>query len=190
MSSTADQLSQALTERTARVAVLGLGYAGLPLAEAFVQAGFHVLGYDIDAHKIQLLQQGRGYLGHFSSARVQMLRSTGRFEASGAETELASADVLILCVPTPLTAAREPDLTAVIAATNAVARSLRAGKLVVLESTTYPGTTRTVVRPILEAEGLRRGAISFWRLARSGKTLATASIRRAAFRASSAASIP
>jgi UDP-N-acetyl-D-glucosamine dehydrogenase len=153
----AGALSRAIAERRARVGVLGLGYAGLPLAEAFVQAGFAVLGYDVDLEKVQSLRRGQSYLGHFTADRVKALRATGRFEASGDEERLADADVLLICVPTPLTTARDPDLSAVQAAASAIARQLRPDRLVVLESTTYPGTTRSVVLPILEESGLRAG---------------------------------
>ena len=153
----AARLAEAIAARMARVAVLGLGYAGLPLAEAFVQAGFPVLGYDVDPERIESLRRGQSYLGHFAGGRIEALRATGRFEATGDETRLADADVLLICVPTPLTEAREPDLSAVCAAARAIARHLKPGRLVVLESTTYPGTTRTVVQPLLEDSGLRGG---------------------------------
>jgi UDP-N-acetyl-D-glucosamine dehydrogenase len=155
--SAAAVLSRALAERTARVAVVGLGYAGLPLAEAFVATGFNVLGHDIDADKIDALRQGRSYLGHVSDARIVALRATGRFEPTADPQRLGAADAVVLCVPTPLTAAREPDLSAVVAATEAVAAVLRRGMLVVLSSTTYPGTTRDVLLPRLEADGLKCG---------------------------------
>jgi UDP-N-acetyl-D-glucosamine dehydrogenase len=153
-SSHAADLSAAFADRSARIAVLGLGYAGLPLAAIFVRAGFPVIGYDIDAAKIDRLRTGRSYLGHLADDRIVDLMSTGRFEPSTDETRLTGARVFILCMPTPLNERREPDLSAVITATRAVARHLSAASLVILESTTYPGTTRNVVRPILEETGL------------------------------------
>jgi UDP-N-acetyl-D-glucosamine dehydrogenase len=146
-------LSAAITARTARVAVLGLGYAGLPVAEAFVRAGFPVLAFDIDTSKIDCLRSGKSYLGHVPDARIAELLATGRFEPASDSARLADADAFILCVPTPLTEHREPNLSAVAAAALMVARNLRPGCLVVLESTTYPGTTRDVVRPLLEVNG-------------------------------------
>lgn len=151
-------LAQALTDRTARVAVIGLGYAGLPLAETFLlRGGFPVLGFDVDAAKIKRLNDRGSYLGHFAADRVCAMHATGRFQATTDADQLRRADALVICVPTPLDANREPDLRAVREATQAIAQGLRPGQLVVLESTTYPGTTRDVVRPILEAGGLRAG---------------------------------
>jgi UDP-N-acetyl-D-glucosamine dehydrogenase len=150
-------LSLAITRRTARLAVLGLGYAGLPLAEAFVRAGFAVAGLDVDAERIAHLRQGASYLRHISPERIHYLLNTGRFQPSGDFDALASCDAALICVPTPLTAGREPDLSAVRSAAEAVARRLRPGQLVVLESTTYPGTTRGVLLPILETSGWRCG---------------------------------
>jgi UDP-N-acetyl-D-glucosamine dehydrogenase len=157
----ADELARALANRRARIAVLGLGYAGLPLAEAFVHAGFPVLGYDIDPERIACLRRGASYLGHVAAARIAAILASQRFEPTCDEERLADADVHLICVPTPLTPARDPDLSAVEAAANAVARRLRPGRLVVLESTTYPGTTRSVVLPLLEASGLRLGSDFF-----------------------------
>jgi UDP-N-acetyl-D-glucosamine dehydrogenase len=146
-------LAAAITARTARVAVLGLGYAGFPVAEAFVRAGFPVLGFDIDTSRIDLLRGAKSYLGHVPDSRIAELLATGRFELSSDAERLGEADAFILCVPTPLSEFREPNLSAVVAATLMVARNLRPGCLVVLESTTYPGTTRDVVRPLLEVDG-------------------------------------
>jgi UDP-N-acetyl-D-glucosamine dehydrogenase len=150
----AADLSAALGNRTARIAVLGLGYAGLPLAAIIVRTGFPVIGYDIDAGKVDRLRAGRSYLGHVSDERIAELMSTALFEPTTDEARLSDCRVFLLCMPTPLTDRREPDLSAVIAATRTVARHLRAGSLVILESTTYPGTTRNVVQPILKETGL------------------------------------
>ncbi len=152
--SLAADLSAALAARTARVAVMGLGYAGLPLAEVFVRAGFPVLAFDIDAAKIDHLRAGKSYLGHIPDARIQELLASGRFQPTDDPARLTEADVYLLCVPTPLNEHREPNLSAVVAAALMVARHIRPGRLVVLESTTYPGTTRDVVRPMLEVNGL------------------------------------
>jgi UDP-N-acetyl-D-glucosamine dehydrogenase len=153
----AAELGRAIAGRTARVGVLGLGYAGLPLAEVFLAAGFPVLGFDVDPAKVARLRRGESYLGHVPAARIRAMLAGGRFEPTGDLERLALADAVVICVPTPLTPARDPDLSAVTAATAATARCLRPGQLVVLESTTYPGTTRSVLQPLLEEGGLRCG---------------------------------
>jgi UDP-N-acetyl-D-glucosamine dehydrogenase len=152
-----DGLVRAIEARSARVAVIGLGYVGLPLVELFAGVGFRVLGLDIDPAKVAALQAGRSYIGHIASARVAALRDEGRFEASADFGRLAEADAILICVPTPLGEHREPDLSAIVNTGRQVGEHLRPGQLVVLESTTYPGTTRDVLRPELEARGLVAG---------------------------------
>jgi UDP-N-acetyl-D-glucosamine dehydrogenase len=152
----AKELHAKIESKTARVGIIGLGYVGLPLARAFVERGFRVLGFDVDAQKIARLARGESYIGHISADTIRSMSDHG-FEATDRFERLSEADAILICVPTPLTEAREPDLTYVVKSTEAIARSLRAGQLIVLESTTYPGTTRDVVRPILEAKGLRTG---------------------------------
>src|SRR5262245_15548187 len=152
--STVIDLLQRLKTRTARVAVVGLGHAGLPLAGLFVDAGFLVLGLDTDAQKIARLNRGESPFTHVSSQSVQAWHSSGRFEPTYDPGELARSDAVVVCVPTPLTEAREPDLSHVRDAMSAVAQTLRPGQLVVLSSTTYPGTTRDVALPVLECSGL------------------------------------
>src|SRR5436305_4396048 len=107
----ADDLAARIEARTARVAVVGLGYVGLPLAETFAWAGYPVLGFDIDEEKVARLNRGESYIGHICPERVQELRASGRFEPTTDPTRFAQADVVILCVPTPVTTAREPDLS-------------------------------------------------------------------------------
>lgn len=141
----------------ATVGIMGLGYVGLPLACTIARKGFSVLGFDIDATKVDQINAGTSYIGHISSDEIAEMRKTGRFEASGDFSRLGEVDAIILCVPTPLTKHREPDLTYVTQTTESIAPHLRHGQLVVLESTTYPGTTRDVLRPILERGGLRSG---------------------------------
>jgi UDP-N-acetyl-D-glucosamine dehydrogenase len=153
----ADRLMKAIGERTARVGVIGLGYVGLPLVELFAGKGFPVLGFDVDSVKVEKLREGRSYIGHISSDRVKALRDSGRFDASADFSRLGEADAVLICVPTPLGAHREPDLTAVRLTGRAIGRYLRPGQLVVLESTTYPGTTREVLQPELEAGNLLAG---------------------------------
>src|SRR3954454_21880647 len=134
-------LSGKIELRTSRVAVIGLGYVGLPLVELFAAEGFPVLGLDIDPAKVEQLQAGESYIGHIASERVRALRDGGRFQASTDFARLAEADAILICVPTPLGKHREPDLSAVVATGRSIAAHLRPGQLVVLESTTYPGTT-------------------------------------------------
>ncbi len=150
-------LRQAIEARTARVGVIGLGYVGLPLVELFAGNGFPVLGLDIDASKVERLEAGESYIGHIASERVAAMRESGRFSATSDFSRLAEVDTVLICVPTPLGTHREPDLTAVRETGKAIGRHLRAGQLVVLESTTYPGTTRDVLRPELEVTGLVAG---------------------------------
>jgi len=153
----AEELLSRIETRTARVAVLGLGYVGLPLAETFSWGGFPVLGFDIDPDKVRLLKQGQSYIGHICPERVEELLEAGRFEATTDPQELGAADALVICVPTPLGEAREPDLSFVISTARTIRDQLRRGQLVVLESSTYPGTTDDIVRPILEESGLVAG---------------------------------
>ncbi len=153
----ADELMSRIETRIARVAVLGLGYVGLPLAETFTWGGFPVLGFDIDPVKVDLLNSGKSYIGHICAERVIELLDGGRFDATTDAARLRAVDALIICVPTPLGEAREPDLSYVISTARTIRDHLRRGQLVVLESSTYPGTTDEVVRPILEETGLIAG---------------------------------
>ena len=155
--SLAEQLMSRVELRTARVAVVGLGYVGLPLAETFAGAEFPVIGFDVDPEKVRKLRLGQSYIGHISSRRIADLIHTERFEATTDPRAFENADVIVICVPTPLTDAREPDLSFIENTGRTLARHLRRGQLVVLESSTYPGTTNDVLRPILEASGLRTG---------------------------------
>src|SRR5437867_1893455 len=124
--------------KTAIVGVIGLGYVGLPLLAAFHQAGFAVIGFDVDAAKIEALYRGENYLKHLGDDLVRRMVSTGRFAATTDAGRLAEADVIISCVPTPLGQHHEPDLTYVENSANDIARTLRPGQLIVLESSTYP----------------------------------------------------
>jgi UDP-N-acetyl-D-mannosaminuronate dehydrogenase/intein/homing endonuclease len=142
--------------KTATVGIIGLGYVGLPLARAFTAAGVRVLGFDIDAGKIAKLNTGRSYIKQIPDAVIAEMRAGG-FEATDRFDRLAEPDAILVCVPTPLTDTREPDLTYVVNSARAIAAKIRKGQLIVLESTTYPTTTRAVVLPILERGGLRAG---------------------------------
>ncbi|HEY3282875.1 MAG TPA: nucleotide sugar dehydrogenase [Armatimonadota bacterium] len=155
------RLRDALHTRTARVAVVGLGYVGLPMAREFVRAGFSVLGLENDPDRCEALHQGRSYLVDLSDQELSDTLATGRLRATTDAAALAEADVLLICVPTPLRKSKDPDLTAILSATDAVAQHLRPGQLVVLESTTYPGTTEEVLLPRLEQSGLKVGVDFF-----------------------------
>ena len=150
-------LEERFRARTARVGVIGLGYVGLPLAEAFALAGFPVTGFDIDEAKIGLLNEGRTYIKHIPDARIAAIVESGNFRATADFEDCADMDAILICVPTPLTRFREPDLQFVVSTGEAIAPHLRGGQLVVLESTTWPGTTTEVLKPVLEAAGLRSG---------------------------------
>ncbi len=157
MPSAAEELKSRLESRGARVLVVGLGYVGLPLAETFAAAGYGVIGFDVDAEKVRRLRAGESYIGHIAPERVRELMAGGRFDATTDPERFREADAIVICVPTPLTESREPDLSYVIGTGRAIASRLRRGQLVVLESTTYPGTTEELLRPILEETGLRAG---------------------------------
>ena len=151
-------LEKKISDRTARVGVMGLGYVGLPLCEAFCHAGFNVLGFDVDPRKIADIAAGRDYLKHLGDDFIAKMNATGRFAATTDFARLHEADAVIICVPTPLGVHLEPDLTYVINTAKAIAATLRKGQLIVLESTTYPCTTRGDVLPLLEATGLKCGS--------------------------------
>lgn len=151
-----DRLSARLTEREAVIGIIGLGYVGLPLALVFAEKGYKVLGFDRDADKVTALSDGRSYIKHIPSARISAL-PPGRFAATTDFARLTESDAILLCVPTPLGHHREPDMSYVAGTAETVAQHLRPGQLVVLESSTYPGTTDELVRPILERGGLKSG---------------------------------
>jgi UDP-N-acetyl-D-glucosamine dehydrogenase len=156
LESHSDVLREKIESRTAIVGIIGLGYVGLPLARAFASAGFRVLGFDLDTAKVARLNRGESYIGHIPAAVIAEMRAGG-FEASDSFDRLSEPDVILICVPTPLTESREPDLSFVINSARSIATQLRPGQLVILESTTYPGTTRSILVPILETGSERRG---------------------------------
>jgi len=153
--SNGDDLKQRLASDHATVGVIGLGYVGLPLALTMVEAGKRVIGLDVDAAKVERLDQGQSYIRHIEASRI--VAAGKRFRATTDFRALTDCDAIIVCVPTPLTEGREPDLSYVSRTAETIAEHLRAGQLVVLESTTYPGTTEEVMQPILERGGLRVG---------------------------------
>ena len=152
------RLLSRIASRQAVVGVIGLGYVGLPLVREFMKAGFPVIGFDIDEEKIQKLRSGESYIHYLPSSLIQGWLTTGRFHATSDFSELRKTDAILICVPTPLNENREPDMSFVFNTTRTIAEHLQPGQLVVLESTTYPGTTDEDMRHILEERtGLRAG---------------------------------
>jgi UDP-N-acetyl-D-glucosamine dehydrogenase len=156
-----NELLGKIRERQARVGIIGLGYVGLPLALLFEEAGFTVVGFDVDPAKPEALQRGESYIRHIGAKRVAQAFARGRVVATTDFERLAECDAVLVCVPTPLGRHREPDLSFIRATAHEVARRLRPGQLVVLESTTYPGTTREELLPPFEAQGLVCGSDFF-----------------------------
>ncbi|MEO8376362.1 MAG: nucleotide sugar dehydrogenase [Candidatus Sumerlaeota bacterium] len=151
-----EELLQKISDHKAAVGVIGLGYVGLPLVLLFSKRGFPVIGIDVDSRKIEQLRLGTSYIEHISSAQVAELNDTGNFRAGTDPALVSECDAVLLCVPTPLTRNREPDMTYIVRTAEAIGPHLRRGQLICLESTTYPGTTAEVLLPILEKKsGLR-----------------------------------
>jgi len=150
-------LERLLIRREARIGVIGLGYVGLPLVREFCRAGFRVRGFDIDKTKVQALKAGRSYIRHIPARILAPHLKSGRFVPTDDFSTLNLPDAIVICVPTPLDRMQAPDLSYVEATARSIAKTLRRGQLVVLESTTYPGTTEELVRPILEKTGLKPG---------------------------------
>ena len=154
-------LDQAIRDKTAVVGVVGLGYVGLPLIRAFVAAGYRTMGFDVDRSKVDKLLAGQSYIGHISAQWISECIETKKFIPTADMKRLAEADALLICVPTPLSESRDPDLQYIEDTGRQIAAVLRPGQLVVLESTTYPGTTRDVLLPILAERGLKLGTDYF-----------------------------
>ncbi|MEM9072477.1 MAG: nucleotide sugar dehydrogenase, partial [Myxococcota bacterium] len=153
-----DALLHRIRDKEAKVGIIGLGYVGLPLALVFVDRGFQVVGFDVDPKKIKALDAGECYIKHLDQAWVSRNLETGRFASTTNFDELANVDAILICVPTPLTPQREPDMRYVLSTAREIGPRLRPGQLVVLESTTYPGTTDELLRSALEeASGLVAG---------------------------------
>ena len=151
------ELEDKIADRTAHVAVIGLGYVGLPLATAFAKAGFRVTGVDVNREKVDALNQRRSYIPDVPDADLAPHVESGRLAATTDYDVLAETDAVFICVPTPYDAQRSPDLSYIEAASEAIEPRLRPGQLIVLQSTTYPGTTVEIVQPILERDGLKAG---------------------------------
>lgn len=150
-------LEQRIRNRTARICVVGIGYVGLPLAAGFAKRGFRVTGVDVDEGKVEALNRGRSYIGDVTDEELAPLVEGGRLSATTDYAALEDVDIIFICVPTPFDKMKTPDLSYVIAAAEGIALRLHRGQLVILQSTTYPGTTEEVVLPILERSGLRAG---------------------------------
>ena len=154
---TLTDLEAAIQNKTAVVGIIGLGYVGLPLVQAFIKAGFSTIGYDVDPEKVAMLLSGRSYINHIEPQWIRECLDAEKFKPTADMRRLSEADVLLICVPTPLNESRDPDLQFIEATGRQIAESLRPGQLIVLESTTYPGTTRDVLLPILQRTGLTVG---------------------------------
>ncbi|MBE0712860.1 MAG: nucleotide sugar dehydrogenase [Candidatus Aminicenantes bacterium] len=157
MNTEALKLLKKIESKEARVGVIGLGYVGLPLVKTFLQKGFRVTGFDIDQKKVDMLNRGRSYIRHISAAELKDFLGRKKFKAMADFRGLRDVDAILICVPTPLDGHGSPDLSYVLNSTITVAEHIRKGQLVILESTTYPGTTDEEMLPILEASGLQGG---------------------------------
>ena len=144
------------------IAIIGLGYVGLPLSLQFARSGVNVLGIDVDARKVELIEQGQSYIKHIDAVDIQSHVASGKFKVTTDFSRIAEVEAVIICVPTPLNKNREPDISYILATGRSIAPHLQPGTLVVLESTTYPGTTDEDLRRVLEERGSR------WKVA-SGK---------------------
>jgi len=152
-----EEWERRIAERTARIAVIGIGYVGLPLAVGFAQAGFPVVGVDVDEKKVASVNGGRSYIGDVTDEELRPHVQVGRLQATTDYEVLREMDAIFICVPTPYDAQRAPDLSYIRAAAEGIRPRLQPGQLIVLQSTTYPGTTEEIVQPILEQSGLRAG---------------------------------
>jgi UDP-N-acetyl-D-glucosamine dehydrogenase len=147
------ELLEKISTKTAVVGVIGMGYVGLPLLQCFVEKGFKSIGFDVDLNKVEALKAGHSYIKHISSERIRKTVDSGRFHPTTDFSELTDCDAILIAVPTPLNKNREPDMSYVIGTCESITPNLRKGQIVILESTTYPGTTDEVMIPILEKSG-------------------------------------
>ncbi|MGH7594673.1 MAG: nucleotide sugar dehydrogenase [Gemmatimonadales bacterium] len=155
--SLADELIARAERRDVTFGIVGLGYVGLPLAVELGRAGFKVLGYDVSQRVVDGLNRGKSHIKDISNQDVADLRDHQHFEATTDKARLTEADAISICVPTPLSKYKDPDVSFIVAATDAVKATLRRGQVIILESTTYPGTTREIMLPALENTGLKVG---------------------------------
>lgn len=156
-----DELMARLQGRSATLGIMGLGYVGMPLALAGVEAGFKVLGFDVSATRVKAINDAQQVISYIGAEVMQAARASGRLAATTDFSRLAEADAILICVPTPVTKHRDPDLSFVVQTATSISEHLRPGQLVVLESTTWPGTTREVVQPLMEKGGLKVGVDVF-----------------------------
>ena len=156
-----DQLMNKIDQRTARLSVIGMGYVGLPLAVEFAEAGFEVVAYDVDQRKMDLLNQGTSYIEDIPTPRLQPLVEQGLLHGTTDINDLRDVDAISICVPTPLRKTKDPDMSYIMAALDEISAIAHEGLLVILESTTYPGTTEEIILPKLEASGLKAGETVF-----------------------------
>ena len=152
------KLEEKIGNKSATIGIVGLGYVGLPLAVAFCEAGFKVLGIDVQQKRVDWVNQGQSYIADVSAERLQAVTANKLLQATTKQSRLEEMDAICICVPTPLTKTKNPDLSYVINESKEISKCLQPGQLIVLESTTYPGTTREVVLPILERSGLKGGS--------------------------------
>ena len=145
-----------IKNKQAVIGIVGLGYVGLPLAQAFCQQGIKVIGFDIDQKKIDAIEEGRSYIKHIDDAVIRKMRADGLIDVTSDFAKIVDVDVIIICVPTPLSKHREPDLGPVLNTGKLIMPHLQSGQLVVLESSTYPGTTDTELASVLERSGLKK----------------------------------
>ena len=150
-------LADKIAHRNAQVAVLGLGYVGLPMSVHLAEAGFNVVGIDIDSRRVEAIKRGELPTSDVTGERVTKVAENGLFSPTDDTSAIGSADIVLICVPTPVNKSKEPDLTCIRSATDAIASHLRQGQLIILESTTYPGTTEEIILPRLEQTGMRVG---------------------------------
>jgi UDP-N-acetyl-D-glucosamine dehydrogenase len=161
MSIVANHLRDRLRTRTARTGVVGLGYVGLPLLVELARSGFAAVGIDLDPRKVESVNRGESYIRDVPSAELARLRDAGRVSATTDFSIVSSLDTINICVPTPLRKTKDPDMSYIVSAVEAIAANIHPGLLVVLESTTYPGTTEELVQPMLEQTGLKAGVDFF-----------------------------
>lgn len=161
MSTSHTQLLERISQRTARIGIIGVGYVGLPLAVVFAEAGFRVTGFDLSAERAATINGGQSYIDDIPSATVARLVSAGLLDATTDMAQLRDMDAISVCVPTPLSKTRDPDMSAVLSAADDIAAHLRPGQLIVLESTTYPGTTREIFLPRIQERGFSVGGDIF-----------------------------
>ena len=150
-----DEIISRITEKRARIGVIGLGYVGLPLLAEFARGGFTGIGFEVDTHKAALINAGTSYIGDVSSATIAEFVAAQRLSATTNFDQLSECDAVIICVPTPLRKTKEPDVSYILAAAEEITKRLHRGQLIILESTTYPGTTDEVLLPMFEGTGLK-----------------------------------